>query len=65
MTFHKRLHTHRKLSIVQVDRKGKSRFTGLLRSPLTDSNRRPLLTIDFRDAPDSALSLQIAWFLRL
>jgi hypothetical protein len=45
---HKRLHTHRTLEIVQVNPKQKALFTGLLQSPLADSNRRPPLTIDAR-----------------
>src|SRR5829696_4472426 len=41
---HKRLHAHRTLEIVQgssTEKAEQSRFTGLLQSPLTDSNRRP------------------------
>jgi hypothetical protein len=41
MTFHKGLHTHRTLEIVQVQPTAGARFCGLLQSPLTDSNRRP------------------------
>jgi hypothetical protein len=47
MTFHKRLHTLRKLEIVQkkpTRKAEKCRLPGLLQSPLADSNRRPLLS---------------------
>jgi hypothetical protein len=45
---HKRLHTHCTLDLVQADWKKKARICGGLcrASPLTDSNRRPLLTME-------------------
>jgi hypothetical protein len=42
---HKGLHTHRTFDDEQVDLNEKCRSAALLQSPLTDSNRRPLLTM--------------------
>jgi hypothetical protein len=47
----KRLHTYRTLLIVQVRAKQKALCCWALQSPLTDSNRRPFLTMEFLRQP--------------
>jgi hypothetical protein len=43
---HKRLHTYRTFDAEQVGLNEKAPISGALQSPLTDSNRRPLLTME-------------------